>query len=303
MLGGDSVPGVFHTSLLNLFWPVSSNTLPAGPLFDFYEGRFALQAGLVPSSGFVLAMGTLLAQPRLAWSRRIVLPLLLFVVNAMLIMGWLWEVLPGPLRFVQFAYRLIGVMHLLGFVLIMQTLECPEHVLRRLPPRIQRGIAAAFIMLAFLGARTYWYEPEVSSTPSANLAASDLGNNDNCSLCPVPRQGTLPLGVIPSEIPHDTWTRLAFGGATIDASSLKDDYYLMPAYDYTFVRVTDENGALVRTSSLDRRVVVEHTDTIAYDLQPEMLALSAGAVLFLLYAVLGMVRARSEPGVRRASAA
>jgi len=200
--GGNAVPSVFHASLADLFWPYAVNSLPAGPSFDFYEGRFALQAGLVSLAGIAVAFGTLLSQPRLAWTQRLPLPLLLFVVNVVLVMGWLriWEVAPSPLRYVQFAYRLVGLVHFLGFVLFIQTLGSPRHLIRRTPVLIQRLAAALFVALAGLGAATYWHEPPLTALRSDEIQPQQLGQLDRCSYCrPTPWSSLTSLQAIGPE--------------------------------------------------------------------------------------------------------
>lgn len=180
-LGGGGVPGILHPSLANLFWPYAVTTLPAHE----YDGRFTLQAGLVSLVGFAVALGTLLSQPRLAWTRRLALPLVLFVVNVALIMGWfrVWEVAPSPLKYVQFSYRLIGLVHLLGFVLFIQALGSPEHAIRRAPVPMQRLAAVLFVALAGLGAATYWHKPPLTPIRSAEIRPRQLGQVDRCTLC------------------------------------------------------------------------------------------------------------------------
>jgi hypothetical protein len=184
-MGVGGVPGIFHHTLADVFWPVAVSSLPDGPELDMYRGRFALQAGLVPLAGGVVAIGTLLLQPRLAWKRRMVLPLALFVVNVLLVLGWLglWEILPSALKFVQFSYRLLGLVHLLGFLLFMQALGSPEHLLRRMPVLALRSAAVVFVILAIMSVSTYWHRPPPSMLVSADIQPSDLGRFDRCSLC------------------------------------------------------------------------------------------------------------------------
>lgn len=487
-LGGDAVPSILHGSLAlhgalaNLFWPYAATTLPA----DEYEGRFALQAGLVPLAGFAIAFGMLLVQPRLALSRRLLLPLALFVVDVVLVMGWLrvWELAPSPLRYVQFSYRLIGLIHLLGFVLFIQALGSPRHFIRRSPVLLQRLAALVFVALAGLGAATYWYVPPLTAQRSDEIRPRQLGQLDACTLCrPTPRsslatqraiwpdgalmvppvpipvpakvgfsdiallgsvprlvfepssealvvrvygfsrvvpearpeqllailagrvdeqssvarvgalyeaarrapgggdasgagavllpgglwtvrplaatsvsrpgrfQANVPLDdsiaalaiecsravasdrglpqsaparmrcfdldalappndgdefVVPREIPRGAWTRGAMGRIEIDASTLRAGDYLLPTFDYGFVRVTDSDGSPVPTYHFDRRPVIEHTRsatsyTVRYDFQPELLALLAGLTIFLVAALLMRLwsrRDRRSPGIR-----
>ena len=190
ILGGDAVPGIFHTTLTNLFWPYARNSLPSGPAFEFYEGRFALQAGLVSLTGFVAAVGMMLTQPRLAWERRLPLLLVLFIVNVLFVMGWfrIWEFAPSPLRYVQFSYRLIGLVHFLGFILFVQALGSPQQLLRRTPLWLQQLGAMVFVVLAVLGVSTYWHNPPPSALASATIRPGDLDALDPCAFCrPTPR--------------------------------------------------------------------------------------------------------------------
>jgi hypothetical protein len=469
-LGGDVAPGIFHTSLTNLFWPYALNSLPSGPAFDFYEGRFALQVGLVSLAGIVIAAGMVLSQPQLAWARRVPLPLGLYVINVLLIMGWfeLWEVAPAPLRYVQFAYRLIGLVHFLGFVLFVQALGSPKHLLRRARLLPQWLAAVLFVVLALLGARTYWHTPPSIPMGSADIRPGDLGAADPCTFCrptpqsslatrgaispdralvvppmpiPVPVEAgprTVILGgkvrpmvfeqssgdlivriygfvklapeatlyqltsvivgnaatqdpvapvaslygatrrgkatdgigaafvnlpniswavrplaevsvaspspfrvqasldesieaiaiecsrgvspkqtkpasaeirtlcvdvdflappnqdgefVVPRETPRSSWTRAALGQVTIDARKLSTGPYLLPTFDYGFVRVVDAAGSPVPTSHFNRRPMIWHAGsltsyTVSYDFQPERLALTTGVILFLLSALV-----------------
>ena len=188
--GGDAIPAILHTTLINLFWPYATSSLSNAAE---YEGRFALQAGIVPLVGFVVAVGMLLTQPRLAWSRRVVLPLALFVVNVVLVMGWfrIWEFAPSPLRYVQFAYRLIGLIHFLGFVLFIQTLGSPWNVVRRTPLLMQRLAAVGFVTVAGLGVATYWHWSPATPRASADIQPIDLGDLDPCSFCPPTPLSTL----------------------------------------------------------------------------------------------------------------
>jgi hypothetical protein len=469
--GGDAIPAILHRSLSDLFWPYAVDTLPAGPQYDFYEGRFALQAGLVSLVGVMVALGTLLSQPRLAWTQRLPLPIVLYAFNVMLIMGWfrVWEFAPAPLKYVQFSYRLVGLVHFLGFILLIQALGSTRHLARRAPVLVQRVVAALFVALAVLGAATYWHTPPLTPIRSDEIRPRQLGQLDRCSFCrptpwssltslqaigpeqalivpPVPivipveaalpsivlegnapgfvlnetsedlvvriygfakarpearleelramlarsaaerspvasisalydaARQTLtgddaaradvvlwpggawtarPLAVatrtragrfdvhapldasiaaiaiecsrampsnrglppqasptmrcidvtalappnqgdefaVPREIPRRAWTRGPMGQIHIDASELKDGHYLLPTFDYGFVRVIDSDGLAVPTYHFDRRPVIEHTGsstsyTVSYDFQPELLALLAGVMIFLVSALV-----------------
>src|SRR5262245_51866443 len=50
---GGQTPWILHTSLLNLFWPWQQNSLTGVPEVDTYDGKFAMQVGIVPSLGFL----------------------------------------------------------------------------------------------------------------------------------------------------------------------------------------------------------------------------------------------------------
>src|SRR6185295_16585820 len=72
----------------------------------------------------------------------------------------------------------------------------------------------------------------------------------------------------------------------IDASNLEPGDYLLPTYDYPFVRVTDATGAAVPTTHFDRRPVIRHTGASVsyaqrYDFTPEILAIVAGLALLM----------------------
>jgi hypothetical protein len=459
-LGGNAIPAIFHTTVINLFWPYASSSLPDEAGFSMYEGRFALQAGFVPLVGFVLATAMLLSQPQLAWRRRLLVPLALFVVNVVLVMGWfqIWDIAPSPLRYVQFAYRLIGLIHFLGYLLLLLTLGSSWKLLQWTSMPMRRFVVAGFVTFAVLSVRTYWHWPPVTGFESADIRATDLGQFDPCSLCPPTPLSSLPtraalwkdrellvpprpipvpatfdspsviLGgavpaalfesivepltvriygfsaiepnpdpsrltgmvnsptatsqfgtltalyhqagqdaltiqapdteplrmqnsswaireplaevtvsdpgpfnvaapmdrsikaiaiecsrgvpappeeararcidlnflaapnhgndfIAPKVIPKSRLTRRPLGGVLIDARKLKTGEYLLPTFDYSFVRVTDADGAPVATHTFDRRPVIQHDEsirsyTVIYDFKPEGLALLAGAVLF-----------------------
>lgn len=94
--------------------------------------------------------------------------------------------------------------------------------------------------------------------------------------------------VPPAEIPPARQQRGAYGTITIDAAGLPVGTYLLPTYDYGFVRVTDRAGQIVERSHFDARPVIAHngvTDqyTIWYDLGIERLALIAAILLSVVY--------------------
>ena len=472
---GGGMPAVFHRSLADLFWPYAVDTLPAGPRFDFYEGRFALQAGLVSLAGIAIALGTLVSQPRLAWTQRLPLPIVLYAFDVVLIMGWLrvWEFAPSPLKYVQFSYRLLGLVHFLGFILLIQALGGPGHLARRAPVVAQRIVAVLFVTFAGVGAATYWHTPPLTAMRSDEIRPPQLGELDRCSFCPptpwsgmtslqaigpeqalvvppvpmaIPAGATPPsivldgnapdfvfdgtsgdlvvriygfaktrpearleeLGIVlaasatehssaasvsalydvarqtpaadavadadvvlwpggswtarelaettltragrfdmhapldgsiaaiaiecgrgvlsnrglpagatpmvrcvdvtalappnlgddlavPKELPRRAWTRGAMGQIQIEASDLEDGLYLVPTFDYAFVRVADSDGSLVPTSHFNRQPVIEHTGsstayTVSYDFQPELLAVLAGVLIFLVSALAMRLR-------------
>jgi hypothetical protein len=117
-------PMVLDSSLVDLFWPIATNSIKAYFPPETYEGRFALQVGVVPTLGALAAIWTLVTQPRLALSGRLLLPLVMFGGFVALILGstWAWSLVPTPLRPIQFSYRLIGLAHFLGFILLIQSL-------------------------------------------------------------------------------------------------------------------------------------------------------------------------------------
>jgi hypothetical protein len=82
-------------------------------------------------------------------------------------------------------------------------------------------------------------------------------------------------------------TRGPLGSAVVDATGLAVGEYLLPTFDYSFVRVVDDDGALVPTSHFDRRPVIHHTGTatryvVDYNFEPERLAVVAATVVFLI---------------------
>lgn len=473
LLGGAQAPGVLHTSAANLFWPWAINSLPSGPSFDFWEGRFALQIGVVPLFGALAAVWTLVTRPGLFAAGRLGVPLLLMAANALLVVDVsAWNLAPGPLKYVQFAYRLIGVAHFLGFVLLVVAVGTPRHELGRLvPERGRRLAAAAALVLAGVSASTYWHDPPPLERASADIRPADLlgldmsafwpkttrgslvttpaidtggnllapprpiavptavpslilsatvppalletgpeltirlygfarrapeaslvqlsnlivevanaeatvapiaalsraaagdGPTDGldlprvpwtvtrlaeatvtspgggavrlstpldgrfdaialeCSraiLTPPPAGTTTPGGrcltveylaapnngrqfVVPRDVPAERRTRAGFGTVRIDGRALPRGHYVLPTFNYAFLRLTASDGSDVPTYDFDRRPAFRHTGdrsyTMSYDLRPELLALAAGLAIFGVYAGASAWSRRSRRGV------
>ena len=170
-------PGVLNQSWANLLWPWAQNSLHESIKDEFYGERFALQVGLVPTIGFLLGLAVVLTRPRVAIARRLVLPLLLFAAYCALIMNAfnVWAVLPAPLGYLQFTYRLLGVTHLVGFVALVYALGSPT--LCPTGPRARGLLAGATVLLVGLGAlstSTYWQHSGLSSVASAEIRPDDL---------------------------------------------------------------------------------------------------------------------------------
>jgi hypothetical protein len=116
--------------------------------------------------------------------------------------------------------------------------------------------------------------------------------------------------VVPQEIPAANLTWRPLGGASIDARALPPGPYLLPTYDYGFVRVVDATGAPVRTAHFDRRPVLWHDGrspiySVSYDFSPERLAIASGLLIFLVTALVihvGSAR-RDHPAERSAEPA
>lgn len=171
-------------SVVNFLWPTALDSLgPVDAGGRVFQGRFALQLGLVPCLGVLLAAWTIATQPGLAVRRRLIAPLLLFGLNVVLILDYfdLWPWLPSPLRYLQFSYRLIGAAHFLGFVLLAQSLGSAQLNLRRhSSPLLRRLLAVELIGLAGLSVLTYWQLPPLTERPSAEIdarSAFDQGNH------------------------------------------------------------------------------------------------------------------------------
>lgn len=178
-LGGVLRPGILNPSVTNLFWPWLQHSLPDHPDHAQYGGRFGLQIGLVPVAGLLAASWILLTRPRLALARRLPVPLLLFGLTVVLILDWFsaWDFTPSPLRYLQFSYRLIGLAHFLGFVLLVQALGSPRQKLVRLvPTRLRPIVSFLFIAAAMLAAATYWHRPPPTSVVAATIQPRDLND-------------------------------------------------------------------------------------------------------------------------------
>lgn len=288
--GGDAVPTIYHMTWWNLFSPWAADTLPTGPLYDFYGGRFALQLGIVPIVGGTLAIGLLLTAPRIAWKRRMILPIGIFAVMVTLVSGWLglWQILPAPLRYIQFAYRLIGLAHFVGFILLFIALGSTGTRIQRAPEQLQRVAAEWLVIIAVLCAQTYWHNPPLSTNVSADIRGPTLGPVDRCSLCPSPPDTT----AAPRVLPIERVVNRGPGSHWIDARELDAGEYLLPILSYSFARVYDASGAVVPTHSFDRQAVLVHDGFSSeyraiYDFTPEVTAMVAGIVVVLIgtYAV------------------
>ena len=174
-------PGVIHPSWANLFWPWAENSLSEADKErdPVYGERFALQVGLVPMAGGLLALATLIARPRLAVSRRLAGPLLILVGYLLLVMNGfrIWDVMPSPLAYVQFSYRLLGIIHLVGFLLLAQVLASPAPpVATLIPARLRLPAATLLVGLAALSTGTYWRPPNPSGVASAEVRPQDLAD-------------------------------------------------------------------------------------------------------------------------------
>lgn len=463
-LGGDARPHVSNDSAANLLWPYARSSLSDEPAFVFYEGRFALQLGVVPTFGLALALGALLLRPRRALALGLPLTLALFVWNVALVLDLLqvWSLIPGPLRYVQFSFRLIGLAHFLGYLLLIQALAALQpQICSRTSAAGRWLFASGLLVLGVASSATYWQRPPVTDASSVEIRAEILPGMELCTFCrpmvgsnlatgraisfdrwlevpprpirvgPGPaslllgatvppglfeaadppltvrilglkttvpdaspdeldrelatlaqrdgsaaplagrldasRATSVPLAtprwtatvlaettaagpgpielralldpsvlgvavecsrattgdrvrsnvaadrrvclrvdilatpnegdavVAPKEVPPSHRQRLALGRSTIDGRGLAPGHYLLPTFDYAFVRVTAADGTPVPTYSFDGRPVVRHvggeaTYTVWYDFRPELLALAAGLATFALYALAGRIR-------------
>jgi hypothetical protein len=111
--------------------------------------------------------------------------------------------------------------------------------------------------------------------------------------------------VVPQEILAANLTWRPLGGSSIDARALPPGPYLLPTFDYGFVRVVDASGAPVTTAHFDRRPVLWHdgrslTYSVSYDFSLEGLAVASGLLIFLVAALIMRVgsarRDRSAEG-------
>jgi hypothetical protein len=171
-LTGQGRPSVYNASAADLFWPFLNDSLAAHPGLYAYDGRFALQVGIIPTIGVLLAVWTLLTQPRLAIARHLIVPLVLFGLLVSLILGYYdpWAVAPSPLRYVQFTYRLIGLTHFVGFVLLVQALGSPRLNLRRhSTPVLRRLLVVELVALGLTSLVTYW-----QPGPFSPIKATDI---------------------------------------------------------------------------------------------------------------------------------
>ena len=97
--------------------------------------------------------------------------------------------------------------------------------------------------------------------------------------------------------------RCTLGQVIVDARNLRDGPYLLPTFDYTFVRVTDSSGSSVPTSHFNRQTTIWHDGsstsyTVTYDFQPERLAILTGMALFVVSILLIRVRRLGAEGLR-----
>jgi hypothetical protein len=176
-LTGQGRPSVYNASASDLFWPFLHDSLAAHPGHYAYLGRFALQVGIMPTIGVLVAVWTLLTQPRLAIARHLIMPLVLFGLLVALILGYYdpWEVAPSPLRYIQFTYRLIGLAHFVGFVLLVEALGSPRLNLRRhSPPVLRRLLVVELFALGLTSLVTYWQPGPFSPTRATDIRPHQL---------------------------------------------------------------------------------------------------------------------------------
>jgi hypothetical protein len=218
-LAFNPYPLVLDSSLVDLFWPIATNSLKAYFPPESYDGRFALQVGVVPTIGVLAAIWTLVTQPRLAVGARLLIPLLIFVGYVALILGstWTWNLIPAPLRSIQFSYRLIGLAHFVGFVLLIQSLgPASQRLVRCSTGLVGRVLSIELIGLALLSGFTYWAPLPTVPVDAANIQPRDL--RDMSRFFPSATRSTLmstgraiagdyQLSVPPFPIPIDSGTR------------------------------------------------------------------------------------------------
>jgi hypothetical protein len=168
---------VMNPSFLNLIWPFAQDSLDSQPVNDVYQHRFALQVGVLPLIGFLAALWKLTRSS--GRQTYILLSILLgiFVIDVVLILNSfdVWRILPWPLSFIQFTYRLVGIAHLTGFILFIQVLGSERQDGQ---PHGRRGLAQSFVFLliglATWSNSTYWHQPPLSTLPSAGIQPGDL---------------------------------------------------------------------------------------------------------------------------------
>lgn len=203
-LGGGEPPVALNGSPANLFWPWATDSLRDIPDHSAaHEGLFGFQVGVVPLVGVLAALWTGLTRPRLARSQRLVVPLILLALNVVLILGpaRVWDLAPSPLRYLQFTYRLVGLAHLLGFVLLIQSIAAARPpLLDHVPRRRQRLIAAGGIVLATCLSATHWHLPKSTDVASATIRPGDL--NDTSAFFPKAVRSTL---ITDDAITPDQW--------------------------------------------------------------------------------------------------
>jgi hypothetical protein len=107
---------------------------------------------------------------------------------------------------------------------------------------------------------------------------------------------------VPRTLPSDAISRGAFGQWTLRASGLPPGDYLLPSFDYSFLRAFDAAGAAVPLYQFDRRSVIRldgHSPTysVSYDLSEEVRILWAWVCLLLIGAA-GLWAARHRFHVR-----
>ena len=103
---------------------------------------------------------------------------------------------------------------------------------------------------------------------------------------------------VPNAPPASTLTRGAFGQWTLHTAGLPRGDYLLPTFDYSFVRVLDERGQPVPSYQFDTRPVIrldgaDHTLNVGYDLRPELIVIGIWAGVALCLAAVGLLAPRS----------
>lgn len=162
VLADPGMPPPANHSLANLLWPFAQDSLsrPGAPPTGPYWGHFALQVGVLPVAGALLAVLVCVMFPRLALRRGLPVLLLAFALYLALILGWPagWAHAPAYFRYLETTARLIGVAHFYGVILLVGATGI-------IGPRIGKltrvGIAAPFLVLATISCATYWYAPSL----------------------------------------------------------------------------------------------------------------------------------------------